>query len=221
MRFVSYLKNKKLFLIIGGGVLLSFIVGYQIAFHSWDRQVSISLDPLGGDTRGLASEEDLKKVVTVPSEEYSDKQNLFKKAKMIKGPMDGSLPFVVGNLLFTDSKGNSDFVCKNFSKVKLLFEAYGLIIEGERVVMTLTADCKTHTDHQYIGPFSLPVQKIINSPITKSEFHEEGLKFENVALRWPQSWVLLEAHFTRETGFSFSVISKIPESEEDIFVIQF
>ena len=49
----------------------------------------------------------------------------------------------------------------------------------------------------------------------------EGLKFENVALRWPKSWVLLEAHFTRETGFTFSVISKIPESEEDIFVIQF
>ena len=218
-------KNYKPLLMTLGFVLFSvcsYIIGYQVGFKSWDKQISISLDP-ALSVRGLASTEDAgRDIATVSREEYSNPQNLFDKARVLEDSPPDNVLFVVGNLLHTDEKGNTSFVCKNFSQVQFWFEALGLAIRGEKVIMTVNADCTANEDHQYIGPFTIPAKKILESPIAEDTFNEDNsrIQFENVSLSWPQSWVLIKADFKKTGSSDFSVISKMPETEDDIFVIE-
>ena len=295
----SFNKQKIFFFILGLTVLslCSYIIGYQIGFKSWGKQISISLDP-ALPVRGLASAEEAvdRSIASVSREEYANPQNLFDKAKVLESTSsdiistdntlsaegaiivkkdttaaDNALPtqdaiptnnviptqdtiptnniiptqdtipannvipakagiqndddilFVTGNLLYTDEKGNTSFVCNSFSQVQFVFSAFGIAIRGEQVIMKLTANCKSNEDPQYIGPFTLPAKKILESSIVKSKFNEgdSEIEFENVSLFWPKSWVLIRADFKKEGINDFSVIAEQPETEEDIFVIEF
>ena len=95
-------------------------------------------------------------------------------------------------------------------------------MDGEKVIMKVNADCTAHEDHQYIGPFFIPVKKILESSIAKEKFKEDTgeIEFENISLSWPRSWVLIRADFKKEGVQSFSVILKQPETEDDIFLIE-
>lgn len=222
------LLSKKIYkplLIVVGFVFLSvcfYVIGYQVGFRSWGKQISISLDPTVS-VRGLASNEDTdREIATVSYAEYSNPQNLFDKAKVLESEHPEDILFVVGNLLHTDEQGNTSFVCKNFSEVQLLFEAFGVAVEGEKIIMKVNADCTANADHQYIGPFTLPAKKILEAAITKNRFNENNSKiqFENVSLSWPQSWILIKADFKKAGTSDFSVVTELPETEDDIFVIE-
>lgn len=218
-------KNYKPLLVILGFVLFSiasYTIGYQVGFKSWGKQISISLDP-ALSVRGLASTESAaRSIATVSNEEYTNPQNLFDKAQVLESNQTDEVSFVLGNLIHTDEKGNTSFVCQNFSQVKLWFEAFGMAINGEKVIMTINTDCTENEDPQYIGPFSIPAKKILESSIAESTFSENNSKiqFENVSLSWPQSWVLIKANFKKEGTSDLPVNSKIPETEDDIFVIE-
>ncbi len=220
--------DKKLFkplLILLGFVFLSvffYVIGYQVGFQSWGKQISISLDP-ALSVRGLASTKDASRdIATLSYAEYANPQNLFDKAKILESDQSDEVSFMVGNLLHTDEKGNTSLMCNNFSQVQLLFEAYGVSVEGEKVIMKVNTDCTSYSDHQYIGPFTIPAKKILESPITENTFNENNnhIQFENVSLSWPQSWMLIKADFKKEGASDFSVISKVPETEDDVFVIE-
>lgn len=218
-------KNYKPLLITLGFVLFSigsYIVGYQVGFKSWDKQISISLDP-ALSVRGLASAESAdRNIATVSRTEYADPQNLFNKAQVLEHNQSDNILFVVGNLLHTNETGNTSFVCKNFSQVQFWFEALGIAMDGEKVIMKLNADCTAHEDHQYIGPFSIPAKTILESSIDKNSFSENNsdIHFENVSLSWPQSWVLIKADFKKAGASDFSVVTKTPETEDDLFIIE-
>ncbi|MDE0151363.1 MAG: hypothetical protein OXK80_02545 [Bdellovibrionales bacterium] len=223
--FVFNRKIYKPLLVIFGFVLFSiasYVIGYQVGFKSWGKQISISLDP-ALSVRGLASTESAaRSIATVSNEEYTNPQNLFDKAQILENTQSDSILFVIGNLLHTDEQGNTSFVCKNFSQVQLWFEALGLAIKGEKVIMTINTDCTENKDHQYIGPFSIPAKKILESSIVESTFSENNseIQFENVSLSWPKSWVLIKADFKKAGTSDFSVVTETPETEDDIFVIE-
>jgi len=193
-----------------------------VGFKSWGKQISISLDP-ALSVRGLAvAESTTRNISTVSREEYADHQNLFNKARVLEHNQSENILFVVGNLLYTDETGNTSFVCKNFSQVQFWFEAFGIAMDGEKVIMKLNANCTSYEDHQFIGPFSIPAKTILESPIDKNSFNENKseIHFENVSLSWPQSWALIKADF-KKTGISdFSVVTKTPETEDDLFIIE-
>lgn len=252
----SFDKQNFFFVILGLIVLslCSYIIGYQIGFKSWGKQISISLDP-ALPVRGLASAEEAvgRSTASVSREEYTNPQHLFDKAKVLENtssnvissenvpakadptPAENVIPaqagiqnnddnilFVTGNLLYTDEKGNTSFVCNSFSQVQFIFSAFGVAIRGEQVIMKLTADCTVNEDPQHIGPFTLPVKKILESPVVTKSFNEEDseIEFENVSLFWPKSWALIRADFKKDGADDFSVIAKQPETEEDIFIIE-
>ena len=260
----SFDKQNFFFVILGLIVLslCSYIIGYQIGFKSWGKQISISLNP-ALPVRGLASAEETigRSTASVSREEYANPQHLFDKAKVLENTSsdvissendisvantpitaktdpiseenvipakagiqnDDNILFVTGNLLYTDEKGNTSFVCNSFSQVQFVFSAFGIAIRGEQVIMKLTTNCTANEDPQYIGPFTLPAKKILESSIVKSKFNEGNseIEFENVSLFWPKSWVLIRADFKKDGINDFSVIAEQPETEEDIFVIEF
>ena len=105
--------------------LFFYVVGYRTGFQSWEKQISISLDPTLS-TRGLASAEDAGENIAVVSHaKYSDPQNLFNTAKIFENSQADDISFALGNLLHTDETGNTSFVCQNFSQVNIFFEATG------------------------------------------------------------------------------------------------
>lgn len=297
----SFDKKNLFFTLIGLIVLslCSYIIGYQLGFKSWGKQISISLDP-AFPVRGLASaSKAVRNTASVSHEEYANPQNFFDKAKVLENgileenvipaenvileenvipaenviPEENAIPaenvipakagistdtssepakndileengileenvipakagiqhtedsvsFVTGNLLYTDEKGNTSFVCNTFSQVQFLFSAFGIAMSGEKVIMKITTNCTANEDSQYIGPFTIPAKKILESPIVENKFSEGDttFEFENISLSWPRSWILIRANFKKDGMDDFSVISKQPETEDDLFIIEF
>ena len=201
-----------------------YIAGYQLGFRSWNQQVSVLINP-EVSARGLASvgEEDLNRsIASIDYKKYSDKQNLFKKAQVISSKDD--IQFLIGNVLHNDMQGNQQFICDSFSKVRLVFEAYGIARAGERVVMQMVSSCKKNSDFSFLGPFNLPYKLIQKSPISLTDFEKNGSSFHfyNVSISWPTKWVLMRVEFSGGADQKpYVVPMDTPQSEEDIFLIDF
>lgn len=203
---------------VAGGFLFicAYLIGYQMAYRSGDQKVAISVHA-GNPSRGLATNQGKRDIATVSSPEYSNLQNVFQKAQIIT--RGDTLQFVLGNIISQDEKGNKAFICQSFSEVDFLFEAEGLFIEGEKVIMQMTANCMEHSDHKWLGLFSIPSQEILNAPITRTQFESDTykIKFSNVSLAWPKSWILREVYFKNSNTPPLRVIADLPQTEEDHF----
>ena len=201
-----------------------YVVGYQLGFRSWNQQVSVLVNP-EVSARGLASvgEEDLdRSIASIDYKKFSDMQNIFKKAQAI--PSKNNIQFLVGNVLHNDIKGNQQFVCNNFSKVRFIFEAYGISRHGEKVVMQMVSPCKKNSNLSFIGPFNMPYKTIQKSPISLTDFEEDGNSFHffNVSISWPTKWILMRVEFSGgENAKPYAIPMDTPQSEDDIFLIDF
>ena len=226
---MKFLKNgfkkwiQKYFLYMTGSFLLvaSYYIGYQITYYSKEQKVAISVHA-SHPARGLASNQGKREIIRISNPEYSHSQNIFHKAQIMEN--EDVIQFVLGNMIFQDEKGNKSFVCQSFSEVDFLFEAEGLFIHGEPITMHITARCKSHSDRQWIGPFLIPAQEILDTPITQTTFesHQQTINFHNVSLFWPQTWILREVQFKNNNIPPLRVIADIPKTEdESFFTIQF
>ena len=228
--------------ILGGGVIcLSFGFGYKLSYSSWDEKVSISRHK-SLYSRGLASVEGATKIETV-SNSFLDSQNLFDQARHFS--KDGKIIFYVGNLISKDLKGNKNFVCDVYSQVHFYFEADGIFQRGEPVTMTIHSSCKTDENNHSIGPFFIPVQEILKSSVSQKNFptreeevdtvnsdHSEHIHpkiqkhfsitdgdifFNNIAISWPRSWILMEVTFQSASQDQYRVEARIPQTEDETF----
>ena len=206
-------------------LIFIFIFFYNQAGQRAGKSISIALHP-GGKHRGLAAYESGQKTL-VPYPQFLNLQNLFNKAKIIKNESQASIQFVVGNILVSDENGNKIFACQQFSNINLLFEADGLFIEGEKVLMEVEQNCLTHSDHQFIGPFSLPVEKILHSPSGSENIFKEDkmrIEFSNVSGSWPKRWTLVFAQFKNlDQSKTLDIIKEFSKNpkEQKLFSIEF
>ena len=218
----NFYKKASLIAVIGAGCAALFIFCYRMAFSASNERVTISVSPIG-QARSLATNQGEKSIVSISYEQFSNPQNIFHKAKTLEEEPSGHKKFLIGNIFFTDPKGNKDFICDTFPSVQLVFEAEGLAVEGERVLMNLISACRTSTEHEYIGPFTIPSQQILQSPIDKDyfEYQDGEISFANIFLKWPRNWVLMEAHFKQvNSNKMFKVIKDFPKTDEpDFFII--
>ncbi len=203
--------------------VMAYVVGYQVGFRSWSQKVSVLVDPKTS-VRGLASTggESERQIASIDYDIYSNVQNIFKNAQVISS--GNIIQFVVGNVLYNDPQGNQQFICDVFSKIRLIFEAYRISMEGEKVIMQMISPCNKHSDFKFIGPFNLPKRAIQNSPISLTDFESGGgsVHFHNVSISWPKRWILMRAEFLESSKIEPHVIHiEPPKSEEDVFLIEF
>ena len=204
-------------------VAVTYVVGYQIGFRSWSQQVSVLINPKASSARGLASTdtERERQIASVNYSIYSDVQNIFKNAQIVSS--GDVIQFFVGNVLYNDQQGNQQFICDSFSKVRLVFEAYRVSMEGEKVLMQVVAPCKKYSDFKFIGPFNIPRKAIRKAPISLTDFEEEDetIHFHNVSISWPKSWIFVRAEFLGSlVGLDlYRIQIKPPQSEEEVFLI--
>lgn len=223
LKKIQFNNHKKIytFLATGLGFILLFFFCYKLAFNTSNRYVSVSVAPKGL-SRSLATNRGEKEVVSISYSEFSEPQTVFNKAKVIPAKSSEEMEFLIGNILFTDSKGNKNFVCQNFSEAHLIFEADGIFIEGEKVIMKLVSTCDTYKEHKFIGPFSIPSQLILQSAISQEYFEHKGdeIYFSNVSLQWPRDWILMEINFKNpDSNESLRVIKKFSKKENQFFTI--
>ncbi len=216
----SYFRKSLLALTFGLSLLVSYILGYQIAFRSWNKEISISYRTSQSSSRGLATNQGERKVATVSRDVYMNHQSLFTRSKSTYD--NNKIQFSIGNIILVDQNGNKNFACQMFPQVDLYFEADGIFMRGERVSMKLMADCVGDPNHQFIGPFVIPAQKILNSSIVKQVFKtKEGeVHFNNVSLKWPKAWILKEVFF-KSSYNQHRVRAQVPQAGEDFFSIEF
>ena len=199
-----------------------YFIGYKTAFRAWNKDISISYRSSSStSSRGLATNKGVREVVQVPSAVYLNPQSLFERAQFSR--KDNQLEVLIGNIISVDNKGNKNFVCQVFSKVTLHFEALGIFMKGERVSMDVTGDCVDDEEHQWIGPFIIPFQEILSSSFMNQSFHTSHgeIRFDNVSLQWPKSWILKGVLFESADG-QYRVPARIPQTEEeDFFSIEF
>ena len=223
---MSYLKNYLKRIFIGIFCILSlaafYFIGYKTAFQAQNKDISISYwSSSSTGSRGLATNKGMREVATVPSAVYLNPQSLFDRAQFTK--KEGQLEVLIGNIISVDKKGNKNFVCQVFSKVTLYFEAFGVFMRGDQISMDVTGGCIDDEEHQWIGPFIIPFQEILNSSILNKHFYtnQGEVHFDNVSLQWPRSWILKGVLFESADG-QYRVRAQIPQTEEeDFFSVEF
>ena len=135
-------------------------------------------------------------------------QNLFQKAKINKSEED--IQFYLGSFLVSAPQGGSyQFICKTYSFVELTFISVGVSLSGHKGRLILQAPCLNH-DEELIGPFTIPLKKIISNP--DQRFFSDSqlntfIRFYDTAILLMKDWRLITARFFNE-------------EEEDGFLVQ-
>lgn len=216
----KHLKTTGAVLFFGLALTLVYIFGYKTAFHSWNEKISISYISHKKNSRGPAANQGEREVATVSNIIYTNPQSLFDRAYAASS--QEQITFFIGNIIVADKKGNKNFVCQTFPKIKLFFEAEGVFIKGEPISMAVLADCQSSGRHQFIGPFHIPSKQILQSPITQDIFSTPAgdIHFQNAAIQWPQTWILRTVIFESDSD-QYRISAQIPETEDDFFSIEF
>lgn len=179
-------------------VIFSFAMSFYITTRSWEGRVYIARD------RSLRSVAALQGSEGASLEGLSFKvvstENLIEGAVVEKS--ERGIGIQLGNFLIKGSEGEKKkFVCEIYDKVKVIFMANDMMVEGEPCLMIVESDCLLAEDPQYLIEMSIPFAEISRErPIAKS-WKVEGLEastsvtMKNVIDTWPREWSLYSIDF--------------------------
>lgn len=107
----------------------------------------------------------------------------------------GSVGFGIGHFAFINDKGERTLACREYGRVSLVFEAEGIVVNGERPTMEVEGGCEFSSDLTKINPLYVPVAQILGEKPADGEFQfREGravsVRFTNLSDEWPRKWVL-------------------------------
>lgn len=99
-------------------------------------------------------------------------------------------------------EGFSSLLCKSFSHIELLFDAYGIAVSGEPSHLKVTGECVAGQDPAEIAVIKIPFTKLLQEKARNAEFKFSGYKeiFELVnGDEWAQTWILSQIIFKSST----------------------
>lgn len=105
--------------------------------------------------------------------------------------------FSVGHFTFVNERGQKALACREFEKMKFVFEAEGIVVNGERPEMQLEGNCHFAGDVGRVNPLFLPVARILGERPADGEFEFRdedpvSVRFANLSDEWPRKWILTE-----------------------------
>lgn len=107
----------------------------------------------------------------------------------------------IGHFTFVNGAGEKTLACREFGRMRLSFEAEGVVVNGERPSMEVEGDCRFSDDLAKIHPLYLPVARILGEKPADGEFQfREGpqvaVRFANLSDEWPRKWILTGVSLT-------------------------
>ena len=201
--------------------ILFLAVGIFLGVNSWNRIMYIQLKP-GGKGRYVASAEKTE-IVSLSMKEYREQiqEKIFGHAKAGE-KNEGFKEFYLGSFLIQEGEGHQR-ICQAYSFLEMRFTAYGLSLSGSAGEMVIQAPCQIE-DEEFIGPFLVPIDEILNNPekeFFSIEEKEISIRFYDAALALTDSWLLTAVRFfnsPEEDGF---IVRFIPGEETDAFELSF
>lgn len=177
----------KTMLIRSGVFLCFFAFGFALVFRSADRYM-IARDPAAirqvydfSHLRGSALDVAMKERLVAGLE--IDRQT-------------DRIGLGIGHFAFVNGSGEKTLGCREFNRVVLVFEAEGMVVNGERPKMEVEGGCEFSDDLTRINPLYIPVARILGEKPADGEFQfrdgkEVVIRFANLSDEWPRKWVLV------------------------------
>ena len=233
-RFQKLLKSR-LFQAVFIAVLF-LAVGIFLGINSWNKTIYVQLKP-GGKGRYVASAEETE-VVSLSLEEYREQiqKKIFGRAKE-GGKNEGFKEFYLGSFLIQEGEGHQR-ICQAYSFVEMKFTALNVSLSdslGEMVIEAPCqqteievpceqAPCQQIKTEEFIGPFLVPIDEILNNP-EKDFFSIEdkgiSIRFYDAALALTDSWLLTAVRFFNSPDEDGYVVRFIQGEETDAFELNF
>lgn len=173
-----------------------FAVGYSMISNT-SKKFSINRDPAAvrqvydfSHLRGSALEVAIKERMVSGLEVVRD---------------EGHVGVSLGHFAFTNGAGERTLGCREYGKVVLVFEAEGMVVNGERPKMEVEGACEFSDDLARVNPLTIPIQRILGERPADGEFQfREGkdvaVRFSNLSDEWPRKWLLTGVKFGGAKG---------------------
>ncbi len=196
-----------------------FFAGYFISQNSWDGQVFIRLNNRDSyfpdkSVRGIAS---LTPAVVEGRGFTRERQKTLVHPRAVENKKD-EIWLYLGHLLVKSKSGESVLACQEYQTLDMTFIAEGMSLHGHVPKMIIKAKCKFKLSQPLrIGPFVIPKQKILQSPVDTQLFQSKDMTimFSHVSIRWPDKWILSEVRFIKEnTNKDLKVSFSFPREED-------
>lgn len=100
-------------------------------------------------------------------------------------------------------EGFSSQLCKSFSHVELVFEAYGVSVSGEPSQLKVSAECLPGQDPAEIATIRIPVAKLLKEQARNAQFKFSNYKetFELInSDEWAKTWILSQINFVSDNS---------------------
>ena len=221
-RFQKLLKSR-LFQAVFIAVLF-LAIGVFLGINSWNKTVYVQLKP-GGKGRYVASAEETE-VVSLSLEEYREQiqKKIFGRAKEGENN-EGFKDFYLGSFLIQEGEGHQR-ICQAYSFLEMKFTALGVSLSGSSGEMVIEAPCQqTEIEGgEFIGPFPVPIDEILNNPereFFSIEEKEISIRFYDAALALTDTWLLTAVRFFNSPEEDGYVVRFIPGEETDAFELNF
>lgn len=125
--------------------------------------------------------------------EVAMKERMVAGLEVYKG--DGRVGLALGHFAFVNGNGEKTLGCREYGKVTLVFEAEGIVVNGERPSMEVEGACEFSDDLAKVNPLYIPVARILGEKPADGEFQfrdgkEITVRFGNLSDEWPRKWVL-------------------------------
>ena len=201
--------------------ILFLAVGIFLGINSWNKTVYVQLKP-GGKGRYVASAEETE-IVALSLEEYREQiqKKIFGHTKIVAS--EGIKEFSLGNFLI-QGEGGHQRICQAYSFLEMRFIPSNVSLSGSAAgEMVIQAPCQIE-DEEFIGPFPVPIDEILNNPekdFFSIEEEEISIRFFNAAIALTEAWLLTAVRFfnsPEEDGF---IVRFIQGEETDSFELPF
>lgn len=200
-----------------------FALGLFFGLNSWNKNLYVQWNPSQG--RGIA-QANSSEILSLTSDQLTQKANfiLFSQHQIIKEK--DITAFYLGNFLVQESNSKKHrFICQIFPFVELSFSAVGVNFSGETSLMILQSPCLMK-DESFIGPFWLPLERILAHPEQKSfELLDEKtfIRFYNTSILMTDKWLLTSVRFFKKEGQEDDelLIRFIPGKDNPFFELSF
>ena len=220
MKLLKKMKNKFLSKVFFFAISsLFFSLGFLFSLRTWDGKIFVSLNK--SQSRGIANVNSVIDIVSLSPDSLKlrSQEVLFQKTKISRS--EGGISFQLGSFLIPNKqKEGYGLICDSYSLVELSFVSSGTSLSGHKGRLLVQAPC-VNNDEDFIGPFLIPAQKILDHPDMDFFSNEETqtfIRFYETSVRLMKTWHLSTVRFfNSKEEYGFLVEWKLDKNNQNNF----
>ena len=108
----------------------------------------------------------------------------------------GDIYIQMGNFVLMNDSRQKDFACGYYNKMSFEFEADGVLVEGEKPLLTIETGCDVASNINFMAPFKIPVSSLKAQKPSQTDYkffdqgHSTTISLNHSPTSWPTVWNL-------------------------------